>query len=61
MYRSREQKLVDLTFECVATALRDERLRKLPLEGQMEWVARQLRECGFPTEPMGASWGVLKP
>lgn len=26
----------------------------------MEWVAEQLRACGFDTQPCGASWGVLK-
>lgn len=25
-----------------------------------EWVADQLRKCGFDTAPCGASWGVLK-
>jgi hypothetical protein len=25
-----------------------------------EWVAEQLRVCGFDTEPCGASWGLLK-
>ena len=24
------------------------------------WVALQLRECGFETTPVGASWGVLE-
>lgn len=24
-----------------------------------EWIAKQLKECGFPTKPIGSSWGVL--
>lgn len=24
-----------------------------------EWVAHNLKECGFPTTPCGMSWGVL--
>lgn len=26
----------------------------------MEWVALQLECEGYPTQPMGLSWGVLK-
>ena len=25
-----------------------------------EWIARNLRDLGFDTQPMGSSWGVLK-
>ena len=28
-------------------------------EKHMEWVADQLRQCGYPTKPMGISWGIL--
>lgn len=63
MATSREQKLVDICFSCVLTAL-DERHRKtfdaMSQEERAKWVATQLRECGFDTEPMGASWGVMK-
>jgi len=27
---------------------------------QANWVAEQLRGCGFDTTPCGSSWGVLK-
>jgi len=25
-----------------------------------EWVADQLKQCGYPTKPCGMSWGVLE-
>lgn len=34
-------------------------LDKQSREDVAEWVANQLKECGFPTKPCGASWGVL--
>lgn len=60
---NREQKLIDIAFALVLTAL-DERYRdnfaRMTQEERAAWVRHQLRECGFDTEPMGASWGVLK-
>ena len=61
--QSREQKLVDICFSCVLTVL-NEKYRdsfiKMSQEERAEWVAKQLKGCGFPTEPSGASWGRLK-
>jgi len=58
--REREQKLVDICFQ-VAMFVQDKRFNfhKMSQEELAEWVAKQLRECGFPTRPMGCSWGVL--
>jgi hypothetical protein len=60
--RSEAQRVIDLTFS-IAGMISDPAYRKqfdaLTHQQRMEWVARQLRECGFPTQPMGASWGVL--
>lgn len=60
MIRSNEQKLVDICFQ-LALTMRSNRkyFKKLTIEETAEWVARQLKECGFPTTPMGMSWGVL--
>lgn len=58
----REQKLVDIAFDLVATAFDREHagyMHKLSNEQRMAWVADQLRKCGFDTRPVGASWGVL--
>jgi hypothetical protein len=58
----REQKLVDICFECVLTVLHPEHVDKfkdMEQEDKALWVARQLKECGFPTTPVGMSWGVL--
>jgi hypothetical protein len=65
--RSREQKLVDLCFEIALTISStgtDRAGKKITLykksnEEKAEWVARQLRLCGFDTQRRGMSWGVL--
>lgn len=57
---TREQKLVDISFQLVYTALENaEHFKSKTQEERMEWVAKQLRDCGFYTIPSGASWGVL--
>lgn len=57
------QKLIDICFQCVLVAT-DEKCFKIKYaksdEIKAEWVAKQLRGCGFDTEPMGMSWGKLK-
>lgn len=57
------QKLVDLTFS-IAGMISDPQYHRvfdaMSHEERMEWVAKQLRDCGFDTMPCGASWGVLK-
>ncbi len=58
----REQKLVDATFQIALTLTSPEHLehfQKLGREGVAKWVAGQLEGVGFPTTPLGASWGVL--
>ena len=30
------------------------------VEQKAAWVTAQLRECGFDTEPVGGTWGLLK-
>jgi hypothetical protein len=36
-------------------------LTKWTQEEKAEWIAKQLRGCGFNTKPVGSSWGVLSP
>ena len=55
---SREQQLVDIMFQVALMCA--ERMHGKSNEEIAEWVARQLRECGFETSPRGASWGMLK-
>jgi hypothetical protein len=59
--KSREQKLIDIMFE-VAQISRYHfgKMENYDRDKHMEWVAEQLRICGFDTEPRGLSWGVLK-
>lgn len=58
----REQELASLCFSCVLTitsAPHAEPFSKKPTVEKAAWVAKQLRECGFPTIPMGSSWSYL--
>jgi hypothetical protein len=65
---SREQKLIDIMFEVAQASYHWNRdkdgitryLNEGERENHMEWVAEQLRLCGFDTQQMGMSWGVLK-
>jgi hypothetical protein len=62
--RSREQKLVDLLFQCVLTVSDPEHastFSKKTTEERAAWVAQVLRDCGFETTPICASWGTLVP
>ena len=62
----REQKLIDIVFSIAQASYL---MRRTPEEQSdyyksirdehMEWVAKQLELCGFPTVQMGSSWGVL--
>ena len=64
-----EQKLIDLCFS-IGLLISDTKgkdregneitLYKKSNEEKAEWIARQLRACGFDTVPRGMSWGVLK-
>lgn len=56
----REQKLIDIMFDIVMT-MHDypKSFENATREQKAEWVAKQLRGCGFDTIPMGSSWGVL--
>lgn len=52
-----QQKLVNLCFDIALTI----GITGLETnEAKAEWVATQLRDNGFDTEPVGALWGVLK-
>lgn len=56
------QALVDAAFAMVGLVLDEQyhaHFMSLSREERMEWVAKQLRDSGFPTTPCGASWGVL--
>lgn len=58
--RSNEQKLIDIMFQIGLTIHNNEWFQEKTNEEVAEWIANQLRECGFDTQPMGCSWGVLK-
>lgn len=55
-----KQDLVNICFEIAMTvAERPDVFNQMSKEDIAKWTAKQLRMCGFPTEPCGASWGVL--
>lgn len=59
---SNEQKLVDICFELVSVCTHKNHIKEfenMTQDQKMEWVAKRLDGCGFPTKPMGCSWGVL--
>jgi hypothetical protein len=61
---ARQQKLVDICFE-IGLLVNDpkyrSKFRKLSQEELAQYVADQLNKCGFPTQPLGLSWGILDP
>lgn len=57
MARSEQQHLVDIMFEVAQVAA--EFMHGKSQDEICKWTAEQLRKCGYPTTPMGASWGVL--
>jgi hypothetical protein len=58
MATKREQELVDIAFQLAMVAA--EHMHGKSNEEIAEWVAHNLRECGYDTTPVGASWGYLK-
>ena len=56
----KEQKLIDLCFE-IGLMISDPeyKFHEKEVHERAEWIARQLRECGYDTKPLGMSWGVL--
>lgn len=58
---SAQQRLVDLCFSmCLALQRDREWLARQSREDVAAWVAKTLADMGFPTHPVGSSWGVLE-
>lgn len=57
---SKEQQLIDIMFQVALTMRNNSWFVGKSQEEVAEWVQKQLKDCGFETEPCGASWGVLK-
>lgn len=58
--KSNEQKLIDIIFEIGLMIHNNEWFNEKSNEEVAEWIREQLKICGFDTEPIGSSWGVLK-
>lgn len=54
-----QQKLIDIMFDLVLSAHSWESFQSKSINEIAEWVASNLKECGFDTKPIGSSWGVL--
>lgn len=57
----RAQQLIDITFQ-IGLTMSDPGagFAEMTIEQRAQWIAKQLRDCGFDTEPVGASRGVLR-
>lgn len=55
-----KQKLIDIMFEVALMIHNHPSFIGKDNEYICTWVRRQLKLCGFKTEPCGSSWGVLK-
>lgn len=56
-----KQKITDICFS-VGLMIHNHgsfRQRTMSNEDLAQWIASQLAACGFPTRPVGSSWGVL--
>jgi len=58
--KDEQQRLIDIAFQLVLTYRDSTVLQKQSAHEVAAWVASQLEACGFPTKPVGASWGVLQ-
>jgi len=58
MKSAREQTLIDCCFDFALFG--SKYMQNKSNEEIAEWVARNLRDQGFDTEPRGMSWGILK-
>lgn len=54
---NREQKLVDLLFKF--TIVSAQHMHGRTSGDIAAWVRANLDACGFKTQPIGSSWGVL--
>jgi len=55
------QDLVDICFEIGLTVRsQSDYFKNLSQEDTAKWIASQLEQCGYPTSPCGACWGLLE-
>ncbi len=60
MTKTKEQELIDICFQIGIAVHHHRSLQCMSKEKLAKWIADQLEGCGFPTSPVGTSWGVLK-
>lgn len=57
--RATQQELINIMFE-IAIRMQQGDLHFSDREACGAYVADQLRQCGYDTQPIGMSWAVLK-
>jgi len=57
---NREQLLIDIMFQIGLMIHSSENLKSKSVPEVAEWIAGQLKDCGFPTYSCGSSWGILE-
>jgi len=65
--QTNDQKLIDICFQIAMTMhmlgiVNESKGPQLIMSRDelADWIARQLKICGYDTEPVGSSWGRLK-
>ena len=54
-----KQQLIDIVFQIGLVIADSKVLQGMSNEKVAQWIAQQLKECGFETKPCGSSWGIL--
>lgn len=57
---SKPQELIDFIFAMGLTIHNSQFFKNKTNEEVAIWIAEQLRQIGYDTEPIGSSWGFLK-
>lgn len=57
--QNNEQKLIDIMFEIALTIHNNPYFINKNNEEICDWIRDQLKKCGFNTQPIGSSWGIL--
>lgn len=58
--KKEQQELINILFQIASATKIEPSIKKMKYPQYMEWVAEQLRKCGYDTAPCGMSWGILK-
>lgn len=60
MNNEERQLFIDTCFMLVLHATSSQELLLATQHERAKWVAHNLEQIGYPTKPVGSSWGVLQ-